>query len=103
MLVDLAAEASGLDRAELRRRNFVRPAQLPYVTQSKLVYDSGDFARILDLYFGGDMDAAPALAGQTVGLIDRVKSAQEIIDDTVNGFFEITERMARLTAQRSFG
>jgi len=48
-LVDLAAEACGLDRAEVRRRNFVRPDQLPYVTQSKLVYDSGDFARILDL------------------------------------------------------
>jgi carbon-monoxide dehydrogenase large subunit len=48
-LVDLAADATGLDRAEIRRRNFVKPEQMPYRTQSKLVYDSGDFARILDV------------------------------------------------------
>lgn len=60
-------------------------------------------SRVQDLYFGGDMDAAPALAGQTVGLIDRVKSAQEIIDDTVSGFFEIMERLGGLAARRDFG
>lgn len=60
-------------------------------------------AGIRSLYFDGDMEAAPALAGQSAGLIDRVKTAKEIIDDTVAEFFAITERLGRLAAQRSFG
>jgi enoyl-[acyl-carrier protein] reductase II len=58
---------------------------------------------ILGLYFGGDMEAAPALAGQTVGLIDTVKSAQQIIDDTVAEFFAITARLGALAQARTFG
>ena len=61
------------------------------------------FARILDLYFGGDMEAAVGLAGQTSGLISEVKSAKEIIDDTVAEFFEITGRMGAMAANRNFG
>jgi enoyl-[acyl-carrier protein] reductase II len=58
---------------------------------------------IRDLYFGGDMEAAPALAGQTAGLIDSVKTAKEIIDDTVAGFFEIAARLGSLAQTRAFG
>ncbi|MDE2416936.1 MAG: nitronate monooxygenase [Burkholderiales bacterium] len=58
---------------------------------------------ILGVYFGGDMEAAPALAGQSAGLIDSVKSAQQIIDDTVAEFFAITERLGALASARSFG
>lgn len=58
---------------------------------------------ILGVYFGGDMEAAPALAGQTVGLIDSIKSAQAIIDDTVAEFFAITQRLGALGQQHSFG
>ena len=61
------------------------------------------FAGIRRVYFDGDMDAAPALAGQTAGLIDRVKTAQEIIDDTLAGFFEITARLGGLAQSRHFG
>jgi enoyl-[acyl-carrier protein] reductase II len=57
---------------------------------------------ILDLYFGGDMEAAPALAGQSAGLIHGVKTAQAIIDDTVAEFFAITQRLGALAAMRSF-
>lgn len=57
---------------------------------------------ILGVYFDGDMEAAPALAGQTVGLIDSVKSAQQIIDDTVAEFFAITARLGALAQARSF-
>ena len=48
------------------------------------------FKGIRSVYFDGDMDAAPALAGQSAGLIDEVKSVQAIIDDTVAGFHAIT-------------
>jgi enoyl-[acyl-carrier protein] reductase II len=43
------------------------------------------------------------LAGQTVGLIDSVKSAQQIIDETVAEFFAITNRLGALAQHRNFG
>jgi carbon-monoxide dehydrogenase large subunit len=47
-LVDAAARELGLDPAELRRRNLVRPAEMPFRTPLGLVYDGGDFAHVLD-------------------------------------------------------
>lgn len=61
------------------------------------------FKHILDLYFGGDMEAAVGLAGQTAGLIDTVKSAKAIIDETIAEFFDITARLGMTGAARSFG
>lgn len=45
-----------------------------------------EFAGVLDLYFGGDMEAAVPLTGQVCGRIDEVLSVSQIIQDTVNGF-----------------
>ena len=61
------------------------------------------FARILELYFGGDMEASVGLAGQTAGLIDRVRPAKEIIDEMVSEFFEISGRMGGYAEGRAFG
>ena len=61
------------------------------------------FTRILDLYFGGDMEAAVGLAGETAGLITEIKSARDIIEETVAEFFAITSRMGALGAARNFG
>jgi enoyl-[acyl-carrier protein] reductase II len=58
---------------------------------------------IRGVYFDGDMEAAPALAGQSAALITSVKTAKEIIDETVAEFFAITSRLAGLAAARSFG
>jgi enoyl-[acyl-carrier protein] reductase II len=55
------------------------------------------FAGIQDVYFGGNMNAAPALAGQSAGLVHEVKSVQTIIDDTVSQFHAIAQRMAGLS------
>ena len=49
------------------------------------------------------MEAAPALAGQSAGLIDSIKTAREIIDDTVAGFFEVAQRLGGLASSRRFG
>ncbi len=57
---------------------------------------------IRSVYFDGDMEAAPALAGQTAGLITSVKTAKEIIDETVAEFFAITARLGGLAQSRSF-
>ncbi|HYN40101.1 MAG TPA: xanthine dehydrogenase family protein molybdopterin-binding subunit [Rhodospirillales bacterium] len=47
-LMQEAARKLGLPPDELRRRNFIRPEQMPYRTAAGPVYDSGDFARNLD-------------------------------------------------------
>ena len=47
-LIDAAARETGIDRIDLRRRNMVTPAAMPYVTAMKQTYDSGDFQRVLD-------------------------------------------------------
>jgi carbon-monoxide dehydrogenase large subunit len=48
-LVQNAAYELGIDPAELRRRNFIRPEQFPYESPTGFVYDSGDYERALDL------------------------------------------------------
>ena len=46
-LVDKAARATGIDRVDLRRRNFIR--EFPYQTPVALQYDQGDYDATLDL------------------------------------------------------
>jgi carbon-monoxide dehydrogenase large subunit len=43
-LVDAAARAIGVTPDELRRRNFIRPEQMPYKTATGKTYDTGEFA-----------------------------------------------------------
>lgn len=47
-VMDLLADASGIDPAEIRRRNFVQPDQFPYTTLSGEVYDTGEYEKALD-------------------------------------------------------
>jgi carbon-monoxide dehydrogenase large subunit len=47
-LIDEAAASTGMDRVELRRRNLIAPAAMPYRTPNGPVYDSGEFETILD-------------------------------------------------------
>jgi enoyl-[acyl-carrier protein] reductase II len=51
---------------------------------------------IKDLYFGGDMEAAPALSGQSSGLIDEIKPVKQIIDEIVKEFNSICDSMNEL-------
>ena len=46
-LVDQAAREMKLSPAELRRRNFIRPEQMPYTTSLGDVYDSGEFDTVM--------------------------------------------------------
>ena len=69
---------------------------------TRKIYESGimemsEMGRIQDLYFGGDMNAAPALTGQSAGLIDQVKSVSQIIEETI---FEFNETCQKLSAQK---
>jgi aerobic carbon-monoxide dehydrogenase large subunit len=47
-LITTAAQEMGIDQVELRRRNHIRPDELPYKAPSDMRYDSGDFTTILD-------------------------------------------------------
>ena len=47
-IVETAARELGVDPAELRRRNFIRPDQFPYQTPVALIYDTGDYEASLD-------------------------------------------------------
>ncbi|GHF61542.1 carbon-monoxide dehydrogenase large subunit [Amycolatopsis bartoniae] len=48
-LVDVLAHDLGLDPAELRLRNLLRPEQFPYQSKTGWEYDSGDYPRALRL------------------------------------------------------
>jgi carbon-monoxide dehydrogenase large subunit len=53
-LVEKAAREMGIERVELRRRNLLRPEELPYNTHVSETYDSGEFERMLE----GALEAA---------------------------------------------
>ncbi|CAM5791345.1 xanthine dehydrogenase family protein molybdopterin-binding subunit [Ottowia pentelensis] len=47
-LMDEAARQTGIDRVQLRRRNFIRPEQMPYTNPMGQTYDVGRFEHVLD-------------------------------------------------------
>ena len=74
-LMDEAARQTGIDRVELRRRNFIQPEQMPYKIAMGQVYDTGAFESIMDQglaladWSGFDARAAAsAKAGKQRGL-----------------------------------
>ncbi len=56
-IVEKAAKETGIDPADIRRRNFIQPDQFPYATPVALTYDSGEY--------GATLDKALALADYT--------------------------------------
>lgn len=74
-LMDAAARELGIGPDELRRRNFVPAADMPYDNKPSLPFDSGDFDRNLtDALAGSDFDTfetrrtASASAGKLAGI-----------------------------------
>src|SRR5450631_3588196 len=49
--IDKVAAATGLPRIEVRRRNFIRKEQFPYLIPSGSTYDSGDYHTVVDKVF----------------------------------------------------
>ena len=47
-MLDIAARRIGLDPAEIRRRNLVRPEEMPFTVHSGVMLDSGRYADLLD-------------------------------------------------------
>ena len=51
---------------------------------------------IQDLYFGGNMEAAPALSGQSSGLISEIKPVKHIINETINEFNQTCKHLGSI-------
>ena len=74
-LVDVCGRDTGLGPVEIRRRNFIKPSQMPYRTHGARIYDSGEFSGHMEraLEVGGwqgfaERAAASAKAGKLRGV-----------------------------------
>jgi enoyl-[acyl-carrier protein] reductase II len=101
----VAAEATGTWVLNQRATPCIRALKTAYTqpmhASGLLAADA--FAGIQRVYFGGDMNAAPALAGQSAGLIHAIKPVQAIIDETMAGFDTICRRLGAMAALRQAG
>lgn len=82
-LIDLFAAEIGMDRAEVRRRNLVRPEQIPYKrslssTGEGIVFGEGDFPAMLEM----------ALENLDVPGIEERREAGELVGYGVGMFLE---------------
>jgi carbon-monoxide dehydrogenase large subunit len=97
-MVQVVARELGMDPAEVRRRNYVRPEQMPYETGAtlrggaKTVYDSGDYEALLDKALElsdyssfKDRQAAARKEGRYLGI-----GVSSCIEDTGMGPYEGT-------------
>jgi carbon-monoxide dehydrogenase large subunit len=102
-LIDAAARSMKIDRSELRRRNMIAPAAMPYKTPNGPVYDSGNFTAVLDkaLEKAGwatfpsrraVSESAGKLRGIGIGCFLEV--AGGILDETVDLRFEESGKVA---------
>jgi enoyl-[acyl-carrier protein] reductase II len=55
----------------------------------------GSIERILDLYFGGDLEAGFAMGGQVAGRIDEIVPVARIIEETVEEFRAVCRDLGR--------
>jgi enoyl-[acyl-carrier protein] reductase II len=92
-------EAAETDTVFLNRHSrpglrALRTARTEVLERQESVDLGEAFGSVLDLYFGGDLEAGVALTGQVAGRIDQVRPVAEIIDDCVAGFHEAVARLS---------
>ena len=68
-------------------------SELTINIDKKGIMDMSDFMKIQELYFDGNMEAAPALSGQSVGLINEIKTVKQIIEEIINDFNKVCKKM----------
>jgi carbon-monoxide dehydrogenase large subunit len=71
VMIDQLAAELGMDRIELRRKNFMDPASFPHETALGVVYDSGNYPGALDKlleHFDADAVMADAPEGKLRGI-----------------------------------
>ena len=111
-LIDSAARAMNIDRAELRRRNMITPDAMPYKTPNGPIYDSGDFAALLDKALAkaewGTFPARRAASEREgklrgIGIGCFLEVAGGILEETVDLRFEDAGTVAVRTGVQAMG
>lgn len=111
-MLDDAARALQLDRAELRRRNLIAPAAMPYKTPNGPIYDSGEFEQVLDKALAlADWHGFAARRGAAerngklrgIGIGCFLEVAGGILDETVDLRFGADGKVALHTGAQAMG
>jgi enoyl-[acyl-carrier protein] reductase II len=93
------AIVNGAETDTVFLNRFSRPGLRAIRTEKTTLLEKQDhvplteMANAMDLYFGGDMEAAIALTGQVMGRIDAVEPVREIIYRTVNDYRSAVTRL----------
>jgi aerobic carbon-monoxide dehydrogenase large subunit len=83
-LMDLIAARLGIDPADVRRRNFVTPAQMPYTAVTGHPYESGDYPAALEAALAA-FDYPRARSEQA-----RARAAGRLVGIGIGSFVEFT-------------
>ncbi|MGE0715461.1 MAG: xanthine dehydrogenase family protein molybdopterin-binding subunit, partial [Alphaproteobacteria bacterium] len=111
-LADLAADALGLTPAEIRRRNFIPSALMPFRTALGVTYDSGEFGRNLeDALKMADWDGAQARKAESaargrlrgIGLATYIEQCGGGEDDMATVRFDPSGSVTVLVGNQSNG
>ena len=97
-LMDLAAKETGIDRIELRRRNLIASADIPYTNSVGVTYDSGEFGRSMEMALdksGWKGFAERKAESETRGLLRGIGLANYI--ETATGYPQERAEMAVLS------
>jgi 2-furoyl-CoA dehydrogenase large subunit len=89
-ICDIVAHELGLDAVEVRKKNFVKTEEMPYETPNGCIYDSGDYARCLDIALELiDYDGARARQAQSNGKLIGI-GIGSTLDSGTNNFGQST-------------
>src|SRR5207302_8341496 len=89
-IADIVAHELDLDPVEVRKKNYVRTEEMPYETPNGCVYDSGDYARCLDIALELiDYEGARAQRGKQDGKLVGI-GIGSTLDSGTNNFGQST-------------
>jgi len=95
---DAIVSAAETDTLMLNKRHSPALRVMRTEKTSSLEYSEdnvmGTFGSLLDLYFGGDMEASIALTGQVAGRIDAVWPVADILEEIMSEFDETLSSLA---------
>ena len=111
-LIEKAAHDLDVDPVELRRINFIKPEQMPYKTSAGELYDTGEFARVMDACLekagwtgvaGRQAEARRRGKHRGIGMCYYIESTMGDPSETAEVRFEEDGRVAILVGTQSNG
>ena len=111
-ILEVASRELGIDPVELRRRNLIQSTVLPYRTPLGPVYDSGDFARNMEIglqhsdYAGFEVRRAASLAAgklRGIALVNAIEQAAGPVPEFAEVRFQPSGSVMLLMGTKSHG